>query len=77
MERREYDDLIFGMFSPSDVREAVNNTQWQAFRVSLKGLPTDMKLAELRKYAEENPSADTYVQVTNYVYALKRGGLLK
>jgi hypothetical protein len=78
MERSSYDDLIFGMFSPSDVKEAVNDTEWQLFRLSLKGLPTDMKLAELRRYAEDRQGDERmYVQVTNYIYALKRGGLLR
>jgi hypothetical protein len=73
----KYDDLIFGSYSIAVVREAVKDPVWQRFRATLHGLSTERKLEELRWYVRSFGHADMPVQVTNYVYALKRGGLLK
>jgi hypothetical protein len=72
-----YDDLIFGSYSIDVVLEAVNDVEWQTLRISLKGLPTEEKLSRLRKYIGEDASHEAKVRVTNYVYALKRGGQLR
>jgi hypothetical protein len=71
-----------------DIQEAVADPRWQALRKSLKGLSTVKKLERLRdwywhehylplaEYHNMLPNEYYYVQVVNYVNALKRGGLI-
>lgn len=60
------------------IAEAVDNEQWQEFRVSLKGLSTRDKLARLKHYYtfSEDDNADVSIRVDNYIKALCRGGQL-
>lgn len=65
------------------IHEAVNCDIWQAFRVSLKGLSTDAKLAGLEAWLLANNYTCDHCtgeirqrQVDNYINALKRGGQL-
>lgn len=70
------------------IQEAVNNNDWQKFRVSLKGMPTTDKLAELEDYYDmtkhshnvENTAIDSdcdvCIRIDNYIKALCRGGQL-
>jgi hypothetical protein len=57
----------------------VMNGEWQSFRLTLKGLPTEQKLNMLAAWYDHRidrlPRATT-VQVDNYINALKRGGQL-
>jgi hypothetical protein len=71
-----------GSWSPAEIRYAVyeadqRSTEWQRFRVSMKGQTTNTKLFRLMEYLENN-RGDRIVQcqVDNYINALKRGGLL-
>jgi hypothetical protein len=57
-----------------EIQDAVKDPQWQAFRKTLKGLSTSVKLRRLRQYAKENQGRRAQVQVQNYINALKRGG---
>lgn len=78
MSQKEYENLIFGTYSQSDVLQAVNNMEWQTFRISLKGKSTNEKIKGLREWLVlNNNSHRSKIQVTNYIYALKRGGILK
>lgn len=78
------------MATKEQIQVAVNNPEWQKFRKSLKGLPTETKVRRLRDYYE---LADTHyfesmfgthavescnvcIRVDNYVKALCRGGQL-
>ena len=62
----------------NEIRNAVHDTKWQAFRKSLKGLPTDTKLDKLYAYLyQHQTSYNAHIQVQNYINALKRGGILK
>lgn len=58
------------------VAEAVDDEDWQRFRVSLKGLPTAEKLRRLRlAYLERyNEEEVMRIRVDNYLKALARGG---
>lgn len=56
---------------------AIKDAKWQAFRKSLKGLPTAEKLRKLKQWQRQNPGKKSAIQVTNYINALKRGGQLK
>ncbi len=73
-----------------DIACAVADENWQSFRMSLKGLPTDVKLAKLlsryetaSRIANMEPTTlhleawkRTRIQVWNYLNALRRGGQL-
>jgi len=73
-----YKHLIFGKYDMKEVQKAVGDSSWQAFREGLKGLSTSSKLKALESWVREYHQKDrAKVQVTNYVYALKRAGLVK
>lgn len=64
-----------------EILEAVRNTSWQRFRLSLKGLSTEDKLIALEGYCERREregsiSRTDQVRVDNYINALLRGGQL-
>lgn len=69
-------------YSPDEVQEyCVRDVKWQAFRKSLKGLPTEEKLFRLNSWHKRTRSSlsvgrITQVQIDNYINALKRGGQL-
>jgi hypothetical protein len=68
-------------YNPQDVqRYCVQAPRWQKFRLSLKGLPTELKLALLAMYYNDNSRPyskwEREVQVGNYLGALRRGGQL-
>ena len=78
MSQKEYENLISGTYSQSDVFQAVNNMEWQTFRISLKGKSTNEKIKGLREWLVLNDNSHrSKIQVTNYIHALKRGGILK
>lgn len=72
------------VFSLATVLETVREPEWQLFRLSLKGLPTEYKLDRLHAYREEgitrleSPELQLRreIRVTNYLNALKRAGQL-
>jgi hypothetical protein len=71
-----------------EIQFAVDSREWQEFRLSLKGLPTEVKLDRLHHYLytqgrssgsqQEDDEADLKreIRVANYLAALRRGGLL-
>ena len=66
--------------SPEEVEEfCVGDEDWQAFRRTMKGMPTTVKLEMLDRWFLKNvieKPRRTQVQVDNYLKALKRGGQL-
>jgi len=64
------------------IAQAVDNEEWQKFRVSMKGKSTREKLDMLREYyyapgASTRPTdEDVAIRVDNYIKALCRGGQL-
>ena len=77
------------MYTPEEVRLfCVLDANWQEFRLSLKGLSTFVKLANLERWrmlhaeqatsrsGTEKLSRRVEVQIDNYINALKRGGQL-
>ncbi len=73
-----WSDLIFGKYNIKIVLEVVKQQEWQDLRVSLLGKPLEFKYKQLKHWlALNNHSEKSKIQVTNYVYALKRGGLIK
>jgi hypothetical protein len=77
-------------YSPDEVRKyCVQDSNWQVFRICLKGLSTYVKLANLERWRSVHlvhgqKGADgqyilprrQQVQIDNYINALKRGGQL-
>ena len=67
------------------VLHAVHDPEWQAFRVSMKGKPTQVKLDMLKGYWQHNHDSRVRefnvmcvycIRVDNYLKALCRGGQL-
>jgi len=85
----DWQKLIFGSFSREEIRDAVQNGDWQMLRMSLMGTSMLTKYKALLEYLAIDDWTDVpdavreyrakvrRVQVTNYVNALKRGGLIK
>lgn len=69
--------LIFGVYNRKQVLDAVDDTTWQNLRIRLKGTSMEYRYKALQHYLGEEPEERKKIQVTNYVYALKRGGLWK
>lgn len=71
-------------YSPNEVQlYCVQDSVWQQFRQSLKGLTTERKLDKLfiwrdscLLHGDRESNHRNQVQVSNYINALKRGGLL-
>src|SRR4249919_3466574 len=65
------------------IKHAVDNEEWQKFRLSLKGTTTDYKLGMLRGYLDTGriTSSKEYelkrIRVDNYLKALARGGQIE
>lgn len=72
-----WNSLRFGIYSKQTVQDAVNDNAWQSFRVSLLGASLQTKYNRLHTYMKlHNYSERAKIQVTNYVNALARGGLI-
>ncbi len=56
------------------IKYAVNDFDWQMFRLGLKGISTYDKLDQLQKWLRKHNNHAAVVQVNNYLGALKRGG---
>lgn len=71
-------NLIFGHYNKHVILQSVNDSEWQTFRISLKGLETEKKIERLKVWIMINRfSRKSKIQVTNYINALKRGGQIK
>lgn len=67
------------MASIKEVLQVVNDTDWQDFRVSLKGIDTEDKIRKLHhRYVVKKAASNRaeYVRIDNYIKALTRGGQL-
>lgn len=78
----EYDmdwrKLYFGHVSVADMRKYTPNADWQAVRLSMKGTTTGFKYRVLCSWLLDCDFAySAKIQVTNYVTALSRGGIIK
>ena len=58
------------------IARAVDNEEWQKFRISLKGKSTREKMYRLFMYHHDTNDEDINIRVDNYIKALCRGGLL-
>lgn len=70
--------LYFGRVTRSEIKKYVAQNDWQMVRLSLKGTSLMHKYHTLQNWLQiNNYSRAAQVQVTNYVTALSRGGLIK
>lgn len=69
--------LHSGHVSPEEVARHVKSEAWQEVRRYLKGKSLEEKYRRLSSWlSQHNNSRAAQVQVTNYVTALSRGGLI-
>lgn len=70
--------LYYGPLKRADIMTAIRDEDWQVFRLKLKGKPLKRRFEMLLSWVEVNRySKDSKIQVTNYVTALSRAGLIK
>lgn len=73
----DWNALTFGPYSTKEVLEAVADDEWQKLRKSLKGQSLRYKYDSLLSYLRSHQhNRVQMIQVTNYVHALRRGGLV-
>ncbi len=71
-------ELVFGQYSIKEVLQEVKVARWQRERVRMLGTSHRFKWNVLRAYLRDNGfNRHSRCVVTNYVYALKRGGVIK
>jgi hypothetical protein len=74
----DWNKLIFDKYNIKTVLQIVKNNDWQKIRKSMLKTSLEFKYKTLKQWLIYNDySFDSKVQVTNYVNALKRGGLIK
>lgn len=70
--------LIFGTYNREAIAAAINDPIWQKLRISLLGTTLAFRHKTLSYYVGySNMQPFVRIQVTNYVNALKRGGMIK
>ena len=70
--------LYFGPVGRDEVQRHIKDDEWQKVRLDMKGKPLAYKYASLLRWLKHNDyDRASQVQVTNYVTALSRGGLIK
>ena len=77
-EWRDWSLLYSGKLNREDIDKAVRSSKWQELRIWLKGKSAGVKYTNLKLWLEFNQySTESKIQVTNYVTALSRGGIIK
>jgi hypothetical protein len=67
----------FGRYRKGDIQEVVKDPEWQKVREGLKGKSLEEKQLGLQSWMHRKRySRASRIQVTNYVNALKRAGLI-
>lgn len=70
--------LVFGSYPTSQVLKEVRNGRWQRERIRMLRTTLEFKWNVLSQYLRTNNfNEHSRVVVTNYVYAIKRGGIIK
>lgn len=71
------ESLVFGKYNIKEIKKATSDTKWQRMRVSLKGQPLQVRYRMLSDWLVKNKnSRKSRIQVTNYINALKRAGMI-
>ena len=73
----DWNSLIFGTYNAAQVQRAISESRWQEYRANMLGTSLRSKYIALKDWLEDSEYSDAAkIQVTNYVNALKRGGLI-
>lgn len=74
----QWNSLHCGHLFKDEIARYVVQPTWQKLRLKMKGMPLEERRLLLERWLELNgDSRPANVQVTNYINALKRGGMLK
>jgi len=71
-----WDALTVDDVTREEIQRYVDDSEWQDFRKQLKGETIPDKYKMLKNWLDTHPTRKAKVQVTNYVNALKRAGLI-
>jgi hypothetical protein len=74
----DWKKLYFGKLDRKEIQRCIADENWQAVRLSMKGVSLEIKYTTLCWWLKhKDASREAQVQITNYVTALSRGGLIK
>lgn len=79
MSNANWKGLDFGPLTKLEIREAIKSPDWQRYRLAMTGHSLAYKHRMLVWWLERPsaiPRRIREIQVTNYVNALKRGGMV-
>ena len=72
-----WNSLTYGHYTRREIQSAVKDERWQLYRKMMKGAPLGVKFIMLCEWIDsKNGSNTAKIQVTNYVNALRRAGLV-
>jgi len=78
MNNVSWSTLNFGPLTHDEITLYVKDTEWQKLRERIIGIPLTAKYYELERWLKRSHhNRASQVQVTNYMNALKRGGLIR
>jgi hypothetical protein len=76
----DWESLTFGRYGLKEILPAVRYNDWQEVRLWLKGKTLEQRYARLQEWiwTARGPAEllRRQIQVTNYVNALRRGGMI-
>lgn len=73
----DWSSIHSGPVTQEEIEQFCNDPKWQELRDSLEGVPLEEKFKQLKEWLRSHGnSRAAQVQVTNYVNALSRGGLV-
>lgn len=71
-------DRLVSPLNQDEIQESVQDSDWQTLRHLLKGTDLAWRYRCLKLWLQKhNHSRQAVVQVSNYVNALKRGGMIR
>ena len=77
LEQLNWNKIHCGKITADEIQMYVKDKHWQAVRKMMKGASLETKFNMLENYLEAcRNKRYAQVQVTNYINALKRGGMI-
>jgi len=78
MSNLDWNSIHAGKITQQEILRYCQGTGWQALRRMLKNTTLEEKFRKLKEWLSlHSNSRAAQVQVTNYINALKRGGMIK
>lgn len=78
MSNLDWNSIHAGKITQQEILKYCQGVSWQALRRLLKGATLEEKFQKLKEWLSlHSNSRASQVQVTNYINALKRGGMIK